>query len=162
MKNKFQLSSKTIIYTLLVVMSGFFVQKVLARSLLCNYTIPYAGRTVQSCKGVYVSLTSGGYYWQGRMTTKVINRNAVSKLGWYSWTDTRFCDGLAKNNYYLGTADAYSSKSISSTSLDHPVHPSNFPTCVGLIEARIAGNHYWEQVGYSPKTDNWEYWEPVP
>ena len=124
---------------------------------LCNPTIPYAGKVVQSCKDNYT--LSGNVYWKGRMVTKVVNAGPISKLGWNYWSDTRYCGGTPVALYPYGSSYSLNSSYRSSTSASHPVG-----SCAGgqVNQANVYGTHYWEQVGYSGITDTWSYWRNLP
>ncbi|HNC09964.1 MAG TPA: hypothetical protein PLX14_14735 [Anaerolineales bacterium] len=158
MEKKFRMQIQVAICIFAIFGLMFFAKQALAYYYCRVPPKSYAGRTVTSCK----SVESSTYYWQGTMTTKVITGNALSLLGWASWTDTRFCAGQPDAFYDLGAYDAYSSKSISSTSQGHLVHPVGLPICSGVIEARVFGKHHWQQVGYSPIEDAWDQWQFIP
>lgn len=142
---------------LMTLVMAIFLQDVYASApQVCIPSTPdYVGRVLQSCKDVIVTGN-----WYGRMTTKITSGSALSKIGWNSWTDTRFCDGTAINWYNIGPSYAFSSKSFTGTSQNHTL---SSPPCDGTEhEARVYGNHYWEQAGYSPRTSVWEDYEGLP
>lgn len=118
---------------------------------ICNPTIQFAGRAVQSCKDNYDS----GSYWKGRMVSKVTSGGSVAKLGWNYWSDTRWCSGVAVAQYVYNSSYGYNSTNWASTSADHPRG-----TCGGANEAQVYGIHYWEQSGQT-KTDTWSYWRTL-
>jgi len=121
---------------------------------VCNPSFSFQGRSVQSCKENYV--LDGNQYWKGRMVTKVLSGSAIDKLGWHSWTDTRFCNGQAVDWYDYGSSYGYDTTFWASTSASHPVEP-----CDGTNESRVYGNHYWEESG-SSTTEAWSLWRPLP
>ncbi len=155
MKTKYKIFKPLVlIITLVTSMLGAY--SVLAFQL-CNPTIPYAGKVVQSCKDNYT--LSGNVYWKGRMVTKVVNGGAISKLGWNYWSDTRWCGGTPVASYPYGSSYGLNRTSWASTSASHPVG-----SCAGgqVNQAQVYGTHYWEQTGYSGITDTWSYWRNLP
>lgn len=146
----------TTLWLSLFVMAAFVVKSAFAFQL-CNGVINYAGRVVQSCKDNYT--LSGNVYWKGRMVTKVSNGSAISKLGWNYWSDTRYCGGTAVASYPYGSSYGLNTTFWASTSPNHPIG-----SCPGgqVNQGNVYGIHYWEQIGYSGRTDTWSYWRNLP
>lgn len=117
----------------------------------CNPVITYAGRVVQSCKDNTV--LSGDQYWRSGMLSKVVTGSGVTRLGWDSWTDTRFCNGSPINFYDNGPLQGVG-VSVSSSRQ----HTLTSPPCAGIHESRVYGTHFWAQTGYSRKTETWSFW----
>lgn len=143
------------VFALLILALGFSLNTVLALQL-CNPVLSYAGRTVQSCKDNYV--VSGNQYWRSTMVSKVVNGSGVTSLGFDSWTDTRYCNGSPINFYdngpRSGVGISYYGYSTS--------HTLTSPPCAGTHESRVYGTHYWQQTGYTRKTETWSYWKNLP
>ncbi len=138
------------ICTLVVLGLVFSIQSVSAYQQ-CNSPISYAGRTVQSCKDNTV--LSGNQYWRSGMVSKVVNGSGVTSLGWDSWTDTRYCNG-SPVNFYDNNSLSGVGVSVSSTRQ----HTLISPPCAGTHESRVYGTHFWQQSGYTRRTDTWSFW----
>jgi len=68
----------------------------------CQYPASFSGRTVQGCKDVFTDTVNNVKVWKGWAESKVINGAALSQVGEDIWTDTRYCNYVAVDNYSYG------------------------------------------------------------
>lgn len=128
-------------------------------SLQCKPTFSYQWFTLKSCKDNYLF---SGSIWKARMVSKVVSGGNIEAIGWWSWTDTQFCDGWAvffvnygsSTNVELGYGPT---TNWASTSANHSIEP-----CGGLNRSRVYGKHYWEEGGYPYVLQAWSKYLTLP
>lgn len=155
MKKKSILYLLSIIFIFTILAVTISVKEVLAFQI-CEDTIPYAGRTLQSCKDNWV--VSGNQYWAAKMATKVVIGSGVTSLGWDIWTNTRYC-----NNNPIAFDDRGSWSTVGVSAYGYsPNYSLTNPSCWGVHESRVYGKHFWQQTGYPRVEETWPYWLTLP